>query len=359
MTITTFNKALLLIAVCLLLAVFLPSAHAVHAQVASDNVTAAGFQADLELGDEGADVLALQKLLIKSGYLKITKPSPVYGYKPNGYYGEQTKAAVAKWQKSKGIKASGVFGPISRAKANLGYLAIANRETAATSSGTSTPAVSNGRLIAANTCTAWTYTDWSACSSWGNQTRSIVFAYPSGCAGGAFVLAQACGANATSTATSTAETVVVSAQPSIGTFHPSQQSLTLDDRLLSVAFSENGLKVGLTCKPWVSKVVAVATDQTLALPTTSDNNYTWKNNANGRVQTRDHSIQNTGRGDIIQMNMLKNDLPHTAIVVSATPAGMVWIHSNWQTKKTVSVDFITYAYFNATFGPDYSVYHLQ
>jgi hypothetical protein len=66
------------------------------------------FTKDLTLGAKGADVSALQQVLIKGGYLKITAPT--------SYFGPATKAALVAWQKAAGITpASGYFGPKSRA----------------------------------------------------------------------------------------------------------------------------------------------------------------------------------------------------------------------------------------------------
>lgn len=325
------------------------------------------FNNDLELGDSGDDVMVLQRLLIKGGYLKITKPSPNYGYGPNGYYGEQTKAAVIKWQKDRGISpAFGIFGSISRAKANLGYILIPSRgdEDISTNNSTvinhnSSIVVSNKNIIDSNSCSYWTYTDWSACSAWGNQTRSIIASWPVGCAGGNFVLEQSCSPTNLNNAVNN-QTNDVFEGASIGTYRPiGQFTQTLDDRLISAAFLDNGRNVGLTCKPWVSKVVSLATNNMLTLPTTRDDNYTWNYSPDNRVVTKNCSIENVSRGDIVQMKMSKNDWPHTAIVAASTPTGMIWIHSNWQSKKTVSVDFIAYAYFKNTFGQDYSIYHLQ
>jgi hypothetical protein len=44
----------------------------------------------------------------------------------------------------------------------------------------------------APTCTSFTYSDWSACSSGGTQTRTVASSSPSGCAGGSPVLSQSC-----------------------------------------------------------------------------------------------------------------------------------------------------------------------
>ena len=69
------------------------------------------FTRSLTLGSSGADVTALQNWLISKGY---TIPAGA-----TGYFGAQTKAAVAAYQSAKGISpAAGYFGPTTRASVN-------------------------------------------------------------------------------------------------------------------------------------------------------------------------------------------------------------------------------------------------
>ncbi len=71
----------------------------------------AAFTTDLTVGSKGADVTALQNWLISKGYGIAAGAT--------GYFGAQTKAAVAAWQAASGIApAVGYFGPKSRAAAN-------------------------------------------------------------------------------------------------------------------------------------------------------------------------------------------------------------------------------------------------
>lgn len=71
------------------------------------------FSTDLTLGSKGADVTALQQLLVSKGYL--TMPAGV----AMGYFGNLTKAAVSAWQAASGISpAAGYFGPKSRGVVN-------------------------------------------------------------------------------------------------------------------------------------------------------------------------------------------------------------------------------------------------
>ncbi|MDE2079692.1 MAG: peptidoglycan-binding protein [Patescibacteria group bacterium] len=70
--------------------------------------TAYTYTRDLTIGDTGADVAALQKFLIDGGY---TIPAG-----PTGYFGQQTRVALAKYQKTNDINPSaGYFGPLTRA----------------------------------------------------------------------------------------------------------------------------------------------------------------------------------------------------------------------------------------------------
>lgn len=72
-------------------------------------------QANLQPGQSGQDVTALQQWLIASGY---SIPSG-----PTGYYGDQTKTAVAKLQKDLGVNTAGndgFYGPATRTAVNSG-----------------------------------------------------------------------------------------------------------------------------------------------------------------------------------------------------------------------------------------------
>jgi len=69
------------------------------------------FTSDLTIGSRGTDVTALQNWLISKGF---SIPAGA-----TGYFGTQTKAAVAAWQASANIApAVGYFGPISRGVVN-------------------------------------------------------------------------------------------------------------------------------------------------------------------------------------------------------------------------------------------------
>lgn len=82
-----------------------------QAQLGSSQGASVTFSRDLTVGATGADVTALQTWLIGKGF---SIPAGA-----TGYFGAQTKAAVAAFQAANGITpAAGYFGPITRAKVN-------------------------------------------------------------------------------------------------------------------------------------------------------------------------------------------------------------------------------------------------
>ncbi|MDE2021189.1 MAG: peptidoglycan-binding protein, partial [Patescibacteria group bacterium] len=87
------------------------------------------FTKDLTLGSKGADVTALQQLLINAGDLNISAPT--------GYFGSMTKTALAAYQSAKGITpAAGYFGPKSRAFVNSMAVSTGATGTTTTTTGT-------------------------------------------------------------------------------------------------------------------------------------------------------------------------------------------------------------------------------
>jgi peptidoglycan hydrolase-like protein with peptidoglycan-binding domain len=89
--------------------------------------TTATFTRDLTIGSTGADVTALQTWLIAKGF---SIPAGA-----TGYFGAQTKAALAAYQAANAITpAAGYFGPITRAK----VMAAGGTTTGTTTGGTTT-----------------------------------------------------------------------------------------------------------------------------------------------------------------------------------------------------------------------------
>jgi peptidoglycan hydrolase-like protein with peptidoglycan-binding domain len=67
-----------------------------------------GSSRDIQIGNEGSDVVLIQKLLVEKGFLKMPSGSAF------GYFGSLTKSAVIAFQKSQGIPMTGTVGPKTR-----------------------------------------------------------------------------------------------------------------------------------------------------------------------------------------------------------------------------------------------------
>jgi hypothetical protein len=77
----------------------------------------AAFNVNLTVGSTGADVIALQTWLISNGY---DIPAISSGAAQKGYFGQQTKAAVVKYQGKVGLPTTGFVGPLTRNLLNGG-----------------------------------------------------------------------------------------------------------------------------------------------------------------------------------------------------------------------------------------------
>jgi len=111
-----------------------------QAQLAASQGTSmtATFTRSLTIGSTGSDVTALQNWLISKGF---SIPAGA-----TGYFGAQTKAAVAAYQTSKGISpAAGYFGPITMASVN------ASGSTTTTTTTTSVPGCVAGAAFSSTT----------------------------------------------------------------------------------------------------------------------------------------------------------------------------------------------------------------
>jgi len=98
----------------------------------SSSSSSYNFTRNLTVGSKGADVGALQQILINGGYLTAVSA-------PTNYFGAATKSALAAWQKASGISpASGYFGPLTRAAL------AASGTTTGTTTGTGTTVVATG-----------------------------------------------------------------------------------------------------------------------------------------------------------------------------------------------------------------------
>jgi hypothetical protein len=90
------------------------------------------FNTNLTVGSTGADVTALQQVLVNGGYLSMPSGTAY------GYFGSLTKAAVIKFQLAKGISpAAGYVGPITRSSLNsMGGVVTSGGGTVVVPSGT-------------------------------------------------------------------------------------------------------------------------------------------------------------------------------------------------------------------------------
>lgn len=100
------------------------------------------FTRDLDSSVQGEDVRCLQKYLNGAGYV-ISASGVGSPGNETSLFREGTKAAVKKWQAANGLSASGMFGPLSRAK----YATLANGSSA-TASGNSSLATQIASLLA-------------------------------------------------------------------------------------------------------------------------------------------------------------------------------------------------------------------
>jgi len=99
------------------------------------------FTKDLTLGSTGADVTALQQLLISKGELTAVSA-------PTGYFGSLTQAALAAFQAANGISpAAGYFGPKTRAFVNSMSVSTTTTTTTTTTTGNTT----TGTTVTTNT----------------------------------------------------------------------------------------------------------------------------------------------------------------------------------------------------------------
>ena len=81
----------------------------------------AAFNKDLSVGSTGADVSALQTLLISKGF---NIPAIASGAAQPGYFGQQTKTAVIAYQASAKLPTTGFVGPMTRGILNGGTTVV-------------------------------------------------------------------------------------------------------------------------------------------------------------------------------------------------------------------------------------------
>ncbi len=76
---------------------------------------AASFTANLQVGSRGSNTIFLQTWLIQNGY---DIPSISSNKAAKGFFGNETRKAVQKYQKDHGIPQTGFVGPLTRTALN-------------------------------------------------------------------------------------------------------------------------------------------------------------------------------------------------------------------------------------------------
>jgi peptidoglycan hydrolase-like protein with peptidoglycan-binding domain len=112
--------------------------------LAQTNSSSYTFTQNLTIGSSGADVIALQQLLINDGYLTSVST-------PTGYFGYGTQAALAKFQAANGISpATGYCGAKTRAFLNTLDVSSINQPTSAIGNQQSQPVTESNNQICQN-----------------------------------------------------------------------------------------------------------------------------------------------------------------------------------------------------------------
>jgi peptidoglycan hydrolase-like protein with peptidoglycan-binding domain len=101
--------------------VFITSIIALAVVLGSASVANAALTSYMGVGATGAQVSELQSWLISKGY---DIPAISSGAAQKGYFGQQTKAAVQKFQAANGVPSTGFFGPLTMAKVNGGGISM-------------------------------------------------------------------------------------------------------------------------------------------------------------------------------------------------------------------------------------------
>ena len=121
--------------------------------------TSTTFSRDLTLGSRGADVTALQQMLINKGFLTAVSA-------PTAYFGVLTQTALGKFQAANGISpTAGYFGPKTRAFVNAMNVSSNTTTTTTTTTTTNYPAGCTSSL-------GWSPTTGVLCSSTTTNTTT-------------------------------------------------------------------------------------------------------------------------------------------------------------------------------------------
>lgn len=140
---------------------------------------------------------------------------------------------------------------------------------------------------------------------------------------------------------------------------------TRNQLILNQAGRDLGKNVGLQCKPWVQRVVSLASKGVATVPATCPNSSGWYWCAGGNAVGLSMPIQNVKPGYIVQMNIKLaggGTGPHTAIVYLVDSGGIWWLDSNFVGTNKVGLHYQTFATFlnsvNIGGSYKYSVYYI-
>jgi hypothetical protein len=132
----------------------------------TSGASSCSFSRNLTIGSTGADVTCLQGALIAGGF---SIPAGA-----TGYFGTQTRTAVASWQSSRNVApAVGYFGAISRAAWNLGGSSSSSSTTTTTTTTTTVAGCAAGAAFSSTTgaaCGSTTVTTGGALTGAGRLT---------------------------------------------------------------------------------------------------------------------------------------------------------------------------------------------
>lgn len=121
---------------------------------------------------------------------------------------------------------------------------------------------------------------------------------------------------------------------------------------------------GIECKPWAEWVVSNASNWAVALPSTGAD-YQWNPDpfhhvtqmSSASTPVQPSTLAALQPGWILQLQRAGGAGPHTAIVLSATIAGVYFLDSNWVAKNEAGIHFLSVTDFNKDFAR-YTVYQI-
>ncbi len=106
------------------------------------------FTKNLKMGDSNSDVMQLQKALNMSADTQVSASGAGSPGNESSYFGAKTKAAVMKYQASKGVSNTGYVGPLTRGKLNASVAMTPTTPTTPTTPVTTAPSGTGLTVVA-------------------------------------------------------------------------------------------------------------------------------------------------------------------------------------------------------------------